>query len=203
MPAVLNDMIWGLSPCCFTLVGIVPLPCSALCVVFCFALRLVWRCALYDRVCHKPGICWAPETAATFLRKPRTCPIDAAAMCCSSDSACLPSAVQAVLDNVIFVHQEESNWPLADGATIKKKFDEIFAATKYTKVGAGHITAELYSHMPVLLLPPLLVIISLPLLQPLVAGPCDTAQAGKNNVGALLCCRRCCCRLLRRCASYA
>lgn len=43
---------------------------------------------------------------------------------------------QAVLDNVIFVHQEESNWPLADGATIKKKFDEIFAATKYTKVDA-------------------------------------------------------------------
>lgn len=42
---------------------------------------------------------------------------------------------QAVLDNVIFVHQEESLWPLADGATIKKKFDEIFAATKYTKVG--------------------------------------------------------------------
>jgi DNA repair protein RAD50 len=42
--------------------------------------------------------------------------------------------MQAVLDNVIFVHQEESNWPLADGATIKKKFDEIFAATKYTKV---------------------------------------------------------------------
>jgi hypothetical protein len=42
-----------------------------------------------------------------------------------------------VLDNVIFVHQEESNWPLADGATIKKKFDEIFAATKYTKVCGG------------------------------------------------------------------
>ena len=39
-----------------------------------------------------------------------------------------------MLDNVIFVHQEESNWPLADGATLKKKFDEIFSATKYTKV---------------------------------------------------------------------
>jgi uncharacterized protein with PQ loop repeat len=26
--------------------------------------------------------------------------------------------LQAVLDNVIFVHQEESNWPPADGATI-------------------------------------------------------------------------------------
>jgi DNA repair protein RAD50 len=44
-----------------------------------------------------------------------------------------PTRTQAVLDNVIFVHQEDSNWPLADGATLKKKFDEIFSATKYTK----------------------------------------------------------------------
>ena len=26
-------------------------------------------------------------------------------------------------------------WPLADDATLKKKFDDIFAATNYTKVG--------------------------------------------------------------------
>ena len=42
--------------------------------------------------------------------------------------------VQAVLENVIFVHQEDSNWPLAEGQTLKKKFDDIFSATKYTKV---------------------------------------------------------------------
>ena len=42
---------------------------------------------------------------------------------------------QAVLENVIFVHQEDSNWPLAEGQTLKKKFDDIFSATKYTKVG--------------------------------------------------------------------
>ena len=41
---------------------------------------------------------------------------------------------QAVLENVIFVHQEDSNWPLAEGQVLKKKFDDIFAATKYTKV---------------------------------------------------------------------
>ena len=29
--------------------------------------------------------------------------------------------------------QEESNWPLTDALTLKKKFDDIFAATKYTK----------------------------------------------------------------------
>jgi DNA repair protein RAD50 len=50
-----------------------------------------------------------------------------------------------ILENVIFCHQEEryfilphsayyvSNWPLSDPATLKKKFDEIFAATRYTK----------------------------------------------------------------------
>ena len=27
-------------------------------------------------------------------------------------------------------HQEESNWPLADSSIVKKKFDDIFAATK-------------------------------------------------------------------------
>lgn len=55
---------------------------------------------------------------------------------CADINAMVPNLMQvskAVLDNVIFVHQEESLWPLADGATIKKKFDEIFAATKYTK----------------------------------------------------------------------
>ena len=40
---------------------------------------------------------------------------------------------KAILENVIFVHQEESNWPLDDGKAIKQRFDDIFAATKYTK----------------------------------------------------------------------
>ena len=40
---------------------------------------------------------------------------------------------KAILENVIFVHQEESNWPLAEGVVLKKKFDDIFSATKYTK----------------------------------------------------------------------
>lgn len=38
---------------------------------------------------------------------------------------------KAILENVIFVHQDEANWPLADGATLKKRFDDIFSATKY------------------------------------------------------------------------
>ncbi|GJP58937.1 hypothetical protein CLOP_g6708 [Closterium sp. NIES-67] len=40
---------------------------------------------------------------------------------------------KAVLENVIFVHQDDANWPLAEGAVLKKKFDDIFSATKYTK----------------------------------------------------------------------
>ncbi|KAJ3414569.1 DNA repair protein rad50 [Chytridiales sp. JEL 0842] len=40
---------------------------------------------------------------------------------------------KAILDNVIFCHQEESFWPLSEPATLKKKFDEIFASTRYTK----------------------------------------------------------------------
>ncbi|MBW0467450.1 hypothetical protein O181_007165 [Austropuccinia psidii MF-1] len=40
---------------------------------------------------------------------------------------------KAILENVIFCHQEDSNWPLSEPASLKKKFDEIFEATKYTK----------------------------------------------------------------------
>lgn len=40
---------------------------------------------------------------------------------------------KAILENVVFVHQEDSSWPLGEGAVLKKKFDDIFSATKYTK----------------------------------------------------------------------
>ena len=39
----------------------------------------------------------------------------------------------AVIENVIFCHQEDSNWPLSDSKTLKQRFDDIFAATRYTK----------------------------------------------------------------------
>ena len=39
----------------------------------------------------------------------------------------------AVIDNVIFCHQEDSLWPLSESGTLKKKFDAIFEAEKYTK----------------------------------------------------------------------
>jgi len=39
----------------------------------------------------------------------------------------------AVLEQVIFCHQDESLWPFSDQANLKKIFDEIFDTTKYTK----------------------------------------------------------------------
>lgn len=40
---------------------------------------------------------------------------------------------KAVLSNVIFCHQEDSNWPMDDGKKLKEKFDSIFDATKLNK----------------------------------------------------------------------
>ena len=40
---------------------------------------------------------------------------------------------KAILDLVIFCHQDESLWPMSEPAILKKKFDEIFEALKYTK----------------------------------------------------------------------
>lgn len=40
---------------------------------------------------------------------------------------------KAILESVIFCHQEESLWPMSQPAILKKRFDEIFEAMKYTK----------------------------------------------------------------------
>eukprot|EP00002_Diphylleia_rotans_P020999 TRINITY_DN4082_c0_g1_i3.p1 TRINITY_DN4082_c0_g1~~TRINITY_DN4082_c0_g1_i3.p1 ORF type:complete len:1299 (-),score=342.01 TRINITY_DN4082_c0_g1_i3:46-3942(-) len=40
---------------------------------------------------------------------------------------------KAILDSVIFCHQEESEWPLDTASNLKKKFDDIFASTRYSK----------------------------------------------------------------------
>jgi hypothetical protein len=64
---------------------------------------------------------------------------------CFPDEATVP---QAVLENVIFVHQEDSNWPLAEGLVLKKKFDDIFAATKYTKASCDHARSPGHSALP-------------------------------------------------------
>ncbi|KAG7380741.1 DNA repair protein rad50 [Phytophthora pseudosyringae] len=40
---------------------------------------------------------------------------------------------KAILESVVFCHQEESNWPLREGAELKKRFDNIFESARYTK----------------------------------------------------------------------
>ncbi|KAH7368590.1 hypothetical protein B0T11DRAFT_239207 [Plectosphaerella cucumerina] len=39
----------------------------------------------------------------------------------------------AILEYVLFCHQDESLWPMSEPTTLKKKFDEIFEAMRYTK----------------------------------------------------------------------
>lgn len=39
----------------------------------------------------------------------------------------------AILNYVVFCHQEDSLWPFSEPSAVKKKFDDIFEATKYTK----------------------------------------------------------------------
>ncbi|EZG68210.1 putative RAD50-like protein [Gregarina niphandrodes] len=40
---------------------------------------------------------------------------------------------KSVLDSVIFCHQDDSGWPLADSATLKKRFDELFGSNRYNR----------------------------------------------------------------------
>lgn len=42
-------------------------------------------------------------------------------------------ASKAVLEYVIFCHQDDSLWPLSEAGVLKKRFDEIFEALKFTK----------------------------------------------------------------------
>ena len=53
---------------------------------------------------------------------------DITTQCCQ-----LMNVTPAVLNNVIFCHQENSLWPLDEGKKLKEKFDEIFDAQKYNK----------------------------------------------------------------------
>lgn len=43
---------------------------------------------------------------------------------------------KAILDHVLFCHQEDSSWPLMEASVLKKRFDEIFDSTRYTKAVA-------------------------------------------------------------------
>lgn len=40
---------------------------------------------------------------------------------------------KAIIDNVLFCHQEDSSWPLGTDKELKEKFDAIFGTTEYNK----------------------------------------------------------------------
>lgn len=40
---------------------------------------------------------------------------------------------EAIINNVLFCHQEDSSWPLGTDKELKEKFDAIFGTTKYNK----------------------------------------------------------------------
>ena len=55
---------------------------------------------------------------------------------CADMDVLVPSLMgvsRAILENVIFCHQEESCWPLTEKLQLKKKFDDIFGSSRYTK----------------------------------------------------------------------
>lgn len=45
-----------------------------------------------------------------------------------------------ILENVVFCHQEDSNWPLQEGSKLKEKFDAIFESTRFSKALADVAT---------------------------------------------------------------
>lgn len=52
----------------------------------------------------------------------------------ATDQMCQAMGVsKAILNNVIFCHQEDSLWPLDEGKKLKEKFDAIFGTTEYNK----------------------------------------------------------------------
>ena len=52
----------------------------------------------------------------------------------ATDQMCQAMGVsRAILNNVIFCHQEDSLWPLDEGKKLKEKFDAIFGTTEYNK----------------------------------------------------------------------
>ena len=55
--------------------------------------------------------------------------------CADMDNAipALMGVTQAIIEHVIFCHQEDSNWPLSERPLLKKRFDEIFGSSRYTK----------------------------------------------------------------------
>ena len=80
---------------------------------------------------------------------------------------------KAILENVVFCHQEDASWPLQEGAVLKTKFDDIFESTRYknaldtikkTKQGYADAVKVQYSHVYLLLVVVVVLVVVLVLL---------------------------------------
>lgn len=73
--------------------------------------------------------------ASLQIQKPDGQKRDVSGRCIDIDIQCrqIIGVSPAIINNVIFCHQENANWPLADGKKLKEKFDEIFDAVTYNK----------------------------------------------------------------------
>lgn len=67
-----------------------------------------------------------PKTGEQLSMSSRVADVDA-------EVPSLMGVSRAILDNVVFCHQEDASWPLSEPSVLKKKFDDIFSATRYTK----------------------------------------------------------------------
>ena len=76
------------------------------------------------------------EMDVRYSRKTMRIYFEIKADCLFVDQTMMPQYLgvsKAVLDSVIFCHQEESLWPMAEPSKLKERFDKIFEALKYTK----------------------------------------------------------------------
>uniref|UniRef100_A0A7S2WJF7 Rad50/SbcC-type AAA domain-containing protein n=1 Tax=Mucochytrium quahogii TaxID=96639 RepID=A0A7S2WJF7_9STRA len=69
------------------------------------------------------------------VKRPNEPNQDASSKCAELDKM-VPQALHVakpILETVIFCHQEDSTWPLQEAAVLKKKFDDIFESSRYSK----------------------------------------------------------------------
>eukprot|EP00759_Apiculatamorpha_spiralis_P022604 PhF_6_TR26678/c0_g1_i1/m.38814/K10866/RAD50; DNA repair protein RAD50 len=72
--------------------------------------------------------------ASLAVRDPTTNKVTSGTFRCQDIDRMIPELLgvsRAVLENVVFCHQEEGNWPLGTSTDVKKRLDDIFASTKY------------------------------------------------------------------------
>lgn len=99
-----------------------------------FFARVVWYCLIFALICDfiiSMSIKDCFLILVAYLQK-----VGLSYRCADMDREipALMGVSKAILENVIFVHQDEANWPLQDPSTLKKKFDDIFSATRYSLI---------------------------------------------------------------------